>query len=362
MNKNNLLNKVLFTIGSVLFASSAFAIPKGPCDVQEVCCEDPAPGPFAFSYPKDVGLSCPRDFYAHGEFLWMKGVEEGLDYAMEQDGTNPKTFPLTVGDIKGFSTGSQEWDWRPGFRLGFGFYSNHDAWAFDLNWTYIKIKANSTASNGSNGQLLPILLPPDTTTFDMPLSSARWSGDYNTLDLGVGKPYHVSRYFVSNPMFGVRAAWIDQDYHVRYFINDLKNNLNLKNDFWGVGLRGSYEGQFLLGSGWYLYGKAAFALLFGKFDVTQHADIVASPLSTYETQNSFYNVVPNAELGFGVCFSKYFNKNQYQVGLKVGYEFHEWWNQNQLRKFYNANPVANDTVSKSNLSFNGFTVGLNVEF
>ncbi|MFA6119599.1 MAG: Lpg1974 family pore-forming outer membrane protein [Parachlamydiales bacterium] len=360
MNKNNLLNKVLFTIGSVLFASSVFAIPKAPCDVQEVCCEDPAPGPFAFSYPKDVGLSCPRDFYARGEFLWMKGAEEGLDFTMENDATVNFTFPLENGDIKGFSTGSQEWDWRPGFRVGFGMYSNHDAWNFDLNYTYIRIKADSVIENNP-GDLLATFLAPPVNDLQMSSASARWSGDNSALDLVMGKPYHVSRYFVSNPMIGIRAAWIDQDYHARYFFANIKNNVNLKNDFWGVGLRGAYEGQFLLGSGWYIYGKAAFALLFGKFDISQQANTVGGD-ADYSINNSFYNVVPNTELGFGVCFSKYFNKNQYQVGLKVGYEFHEWWNQNQLTKFYNFNPIANDTVSKSNLSFNGFTFGLNVEF
>ena len=84
MNKKNLLSKVLFSLAAVLFASTAIAIPKDPCAPKDVCCEEPAPGPFAFAYPKDVGLSCPRDFYIHGEFMWMKPTEEGLERSEER--------------------------------------------------------------------------------------------------------------------------------------------------------------------------------------------------------------------------------------------------------------------------------------
>ncbi len=365
MKKNNFLNKALFSLAAVLFASTAIAIPKDPCAPTDVCCEEPAPGPFAFAYPKDVGLSCPRDFYVHGEFLLMKPTEAGLEYAMDQDTAGNAIFPLTGGKIKGFSADSKEWDWRPGFRIGFGFYGMHDAWNVTVDWTYFKIKADSELTNGGTGNLKPLWLPPQGAAganLIIPNASARWSGDYATMDIMVGKPYHVSRYYISNPMFGVRAGWIDQDYHIRYFSSHLKNNVWLKNDYWGIGLRGSYEGQFLLGSGWSIYGKAGFALLFGKFDTSQQSEWVDGASFDYKTEDSFYTVKPNAELGLGLAWSSFFQKNQYQVSVKVGYEFHQWWDQNQARKFFDRDPTANDIVSRGNLSFNGFMFGLHLEF
>jgi Legionella pneumophila major outer membrane protein precursor len=363
MNKKNLLSKVLLTLVGVLLATSSFAIPADPCAPKDVCCEEPAPGPFAFAYPKDVGLSCPRDFYAHGEFLWLKPSEEGLEFAMDQDASFSNIFPLTNGKIHGFSTGSKEWDWRPGFRVGFGFYAMHDAWNLQADWTYIRIKANSDVTNDGTGTLLNLWYPPIGAAIAFPHISAKWSGDFNAMDVMMGKPYHVSRYYISSPMFGIRAGWIDQDYLIRGFEdNSYERNVHLTNDYWGVGLRGYYEGQFLLGSGWYIYGKAAFALLFGKFDITQNSDNPAHTTAEYDFVDSFYSVQPNAEIGFGIAWSKFFNKNQYQVSLKVGYEFHHWWDQNQARKFYNTDPVANDTVSRGDLSFNGFMFGLHFEF
>ena len=77
--------------------------------------------------------------------------------------------------------------------------------------------------------LLALFLPPNTGTLTG--ASARISGDFNTLDLLVSKPYHVSRYFISNPTLGIRVAFIDQDYHLRYFIINNKQNVFCKNDF-----------------------------------------------------------------------------------------------------------------------------------
>ncbi len=141
------------------------------------------------------------------------------------------------------------------------------------------------------------------------------------------------------------------------------------NGLWGAGLRCAYEGQFILGSGWSIYGKTAVALLFGKFDLSQQSEnstqSVSEPFNLlweYKTEDSFYCVRPNAELGLGFSWSKFYHKNQYQVSLKVGYEFHHWWNQNQARRFFDSDPTANDTVSRGDLSFNGFMFGLNLEF
>jgi Legionella pneumophila major outer membrane protein precursor len=357
-------------------ATNVFAIPQDPCAPKDVCCEEPSPGPFAFSYSKDVGLACPRNFYAHGEFLWMKGSEEGLEYAMDNDSTAigaPNVFPLVNGKIKSFSRESDEWDWSPGFRVGLGFFALHDYWNFQADWTYIRFKSDSEVNNGGTGFLLPLFYPalanPTNDHINLTNASARWSGDYSTFDIMCGKPYHVSRYYVSNPMFGIRASWIDQDYLIRYYQNNnSKRIVHAKNDFWGVGLRGYYEGQFLLGSGWALYGKTAFAILFGKFDLTQNSDnptqSVISPnnlIYEYDTAECFYRVLPNAEVSMGIAWSNFMDNNKYLVTLKIGYEFHYWWKQNQMRRFFSSDPVSSKRVSRGDLAFNGFMFGLNID-
>ncbi|NGX36416.1 MAG: hypothetical protein K1000chlam1_01262 [Candidatus Anoxychlamydiales bacterium] len=358
-----------------ILTSTAFAVPKGPCDEpKDVCCEE-AVGPYAFSYPKDLGLACERGFNFYGEFLLMKGSEEGLDYAMSNISTAANTwvFPLQVGKVEGFSSGSQEWDWRPGFRVGFGTNNTFDQFNIDIHWTYIRIKANAQANNiTGSGDFLPLFLPPITNlnTFMLEDASARWSGDFNTIDISLGKGYHVSRYFISNPKFGVRAAWIDQDMTFRYsfMTGDLNGvKVTAKNDYWAAGLLAGYDGQFIASKNWSIYAKTLFSLLFGKFDISQHAawrTISTGPSSpqSYDVEDSFYSIQPNAELGAGLAWSRSLNKGEHLLSIKVGYEFIHFWDQNQLRRFFDLDPASNDTVSRGDLSFNGFQFAINLDF
>jgi len=178
-------------------------------------------------------------------------------------------------------------------------------------------------------------------------------------------PYHVSRYFISHPSFGVRAAWIDQDYHVRYF-NALNQKFNsyFKNDFWGVGLRGLYEAELLLSSSWKIFGKAAFALLFGKFDTNAHSEVQVV-LGNISVKDSFYGVKPNADLALGICWDKFFHKDQYRLSVRAAFEHHHWWHQNQMKESIftiGAGGVQLMPLAKGDLAFNGFTFGIHLEF
>jgi len=319
---------IFICLTTCFLTSHIFAIPKGPCDEpQDVCCEE-AVGPYAFSYPQDHGLACERGFNVHGEFLLMKTSEEGLDYAMSNiDSATTWVFPVEIGKVEGFSSGSQEWDWRPGFRVGFGSNNTFDQYQISINWTYIRIKGTAQANKlTGDGDFLPLFLPPINVvnTFSLQDASAKWSGDFSTLDITLGKPYHVSRYLAG------------------------------------------FNTQFIASKNWSIYTKTIVSLLFGKFDLSQHAswtDLETSPsASAYNVEDSFYSVQPNAELGAGLAWSNFFDDGQYLVSIKVGYEFIQFWDQNQLRRFFDLDPAANDTVSRGDLSFNGFQFAINIDF
>lgn len=319
---------------------------------------------FAFSYSKNTGPACCRNVFMHGEFLLFRPIEQGLEYAIEQDrtGDSENSFPLTNGNIDGFSANSKQWAWRPGGRIGLGFYSNLEKWNFEILWTYVNINDHSSKTR-SSGVFLPLFLPPIQPS-NIQRAKAHWSGNFNTFDVFMGKPYHVSRYFISNPSFGLKGAFINQDYHVTYYPNGTPRNAHAKNDYWGIGLRGFYEGQFILGCGWTIYGKAAYCLLFGKFDISQRADEIGDVTlwsTDYHTNYGFYDVQSNTELGFGLSFKIYSSSNQYTT-LKLGYEIHQWLEQNQLRKFYDVNPGSSDTLSRGNLSLNGVMFEILLEF
>lgn len=381
---NMSFGRVLASSVVALLATTALnAIPRDPCEPPPppVCCEEPRPGPFAFAYPFDMDLNCPRDFYVHVDGLAMQAKEDGLDFGVE-DSTQPGAdSPITNGELKGFSNDNHDYDWNPGLRVGLGFYLDHDAWQLDFNWTWVNITnyrhANSTTSLG-------VMLPLWALGAGTPAAqigarmSAKWDSHYNTFDIRLGKPHYVSRYFILNPHFGVRGGWIDQ-----HFAVDMAGQTNLTtnrtimhsdNDFWGVGARCGVDSEWIIGKGWSLFGNVAASMLFGKFEIDQNYTLPAtSPADNvdgYTLDYDFYQNVPNFEIAIGIGWGKYFNKKKNHVSLKAAYEFHEWWDQLNIRKFHSGSTgfpssgstgtgiYDNDVVSRGNLTLNGFSLRL----
>lgn len=372
------INRVLASSVAALVAStSLYALPKGPCDTKapETCCDEPKPGPFAFAYPMDMGIACPRDFYVHADGLLLQAKEDGLEFIIK-DTHSATNGPITQGTVQGFSDDHSDFGYNPGMRFGVGFFLDHDAWALDFNWTWLNITnykhGNQTTSGG-------VVIPLYATGQGTPAeafgtqSSACWNASYNTLDASLAKPYHVSRYLVMAPFFGFRAAWIDQHFSVDYGGSTPTDRFihHSDNDFWGFGSRAGLATDWILGKGWCLFGNMAFSMLFGKFEIDQNLTYPDGSTDGFDLDYDFYQNVPNMELILGIGWGKYFDKNKYHIGLRAAYEFHEWWDQLNIRKFFSGSSTtpasgsavsaagyANDTVSRGNLSLNGFSLRL----
>lgn len=376
---NQSLSRVLASSFVVCLATTSLnAIPRDPCEPPppSVCCEEPRPGPFAFSYPFDMDLNCPRDFYFHVDGLAMQAKQDGLEFAIQDSTTPTSTAPITRGTVEGFSGDNNDFDYNPGIRVGLGFYLDHDAWNLDFNWTWLNITNHEKANaNTAFGAMIPLRsLGSDGTTSTIGArTSAKWDVRYNTIDVSLGKPHYVSRYLVMNPFFGARIGWIDQEYSVNYGgaatgpsgtpgTRTISHN---QNDFWGIGTRAGINTDWMLGKGWCLFGNIAASILFGKFEIDQSyhlpANITTGISQGYDIDFDLYQNVPNFEIAIGIGWGKYFNKKRNHVALRAAYEFHEWWDQNNMRKFSSGGPnYVNDVVSRGNFTLNGFS--LKVQF
>jgi Legionella pneumophila major outer membrane protein precursor len=385
------ITNILATITmTCLTLNCVYAIPKAPCDPvpPKVCCDEPVPGPYGFYYPVDKCLACPRNFYIAGEFLALQVKQEGFDYAVQNnDGaqaantilpTSPNST-LSGGKIQGFSSDCNDWSFGFGLRFNMGFLTNHDDWNLDLAYTYLHFEQDESSSVKGNGRFLPFWLVPQA--FPQVVSnilepeqeaSAQIKIHYNTLDLSLGKPHHISRCFIVNPYFGIRAAWIDECYLSRYggsFVGDLQASIpeaingvdmSASNDFWGVGLRAGFASDWKLGKGFYLFGSTAASILYTKFEIDQS---VAQGDRSYSVNDDFKHNIPNVEISLGLGWSCLFNCQKNLFTLRVAYEHHHWWNINQLRRFYDATVwSANDKVSRGDLALNGVSVRLAFDF
>jgi hypothetical protein len=367
---NNTFSRVLASSVAVLVATSLNAIPRDPCQPPPppVCCAEPAPGPFAFSYPFDVDLNCPRDFYFHVDGLAMQAKQQGMDIAII-DANATSTAPLTRGKLEGFSSRNRDWDYQPGMRIGAGFYLNHDAWNLDFNWTWLNITDYKKANAQTPGVLVPFFMTGINTPTAVygTTATANWHAKYNTLDIRLGKPYYVSRYLVMNPHFGVRGASIRQHFSAHFFGTTPTAGTvhHGDNDFWGVGSRAGLDSKWILGKGWCLMGNIAASLLFGKFEIKQNMQYGsgATPSDGFDVDSDYFQNIPNFEIILGVGWGRFVNKQKLRIGFEAAYEFHEWWDQLNYRKFYSGSAGAGSQVgaylsevTPGNLSLNGFSL------
>jgi hypothetical protein len=378
----NIFNKILMaSTVAILAATCVNAIPRGPCDKlpDNVCCEAPKPGPFAFSYAKDMGLACPRDFYFHADFLLAQAQEEGLDYAIENRANS--LTQVDGGYISGFSDTQNSWDWQYGFKVGMGFFLAKDAWNGDVEYTWFYSKQNASTNLQGAGYLMPLYLPstvvPNANGNNQKDASAKWKVSYNTLDVKFSRPYHLSRFLIADPHFGIRAAWIDQDYLARYsgIAWTLPDTANLdeidmvgRNNYWGVGARFGLDSEWLLGSNFSLFGKFAASLLYGKFHVLQHTTLANA--NDAEVDHEFYQIEPNMDLALGAAWGRFYSKSKYYVAVKVGYEFHHFWHQNNFRKWWRKDIstaagqkyAVSETTPRGDLDVGGFDFQIRIDF
>jgi hypothetical protein len=379
--KINLINKAI-TAFALLCASSAFAIPVGPCGDEGCCgqrraeCCEPAPGPMAFAYPKDIGLACPSDFYVYGEFLYFQAEEDGLEYGISYTPCVPHQsnaaldFPITNGEVQGFSNGTHSWHWNPGFRIGLGFYLNHDAWMVEGAWTHVNITNHVTASLNGAAIFVPLwMMSNPAYAGGEPVGSARWKADFNTIDLQLAKPSHISRYLIAKPHFGIRFAYIDQFYNAQYsgcWRQVDGAEYNGSNDFWGIGARAGFDTEWILGCGAGVYGNVAASILYGKFDVSQTwLGGEGNPTNSManDLEETLYTDVTNLDIQVGVFWGMFFCDMRYHVMARLGWEMQYWWDQNRMRRWQDPlSPLYNDTVSRGDFKLNGLVFRLQFDF
>lgn len=370
-NWNNTFGRVLASsVAAWLVAASTslYAIPKGPCDPKppEVCCEEPKPGPFAFAYPMDMNLTCPRDFYVRVDGLAFQAKQDGMDFVIAS--AFPAGDGIINGRVEGFSNDHADWHYNPGIRFGLGFYLNHDAWNLDFCWTWLNItEYKRINSSTGTGYLVPLWAAGSSSLAETlgRGASAVWNASYNTLDARLGKPYHVSRYLIFHPHFGFRAGWIDQHFSADYGGTAPGNRAihHGDNDFWGIGTRAGIDTDWMLGKGWKLFGNIAASMLFGKFEIDQNLTQPDSAANSFGIDFDYYQNTPNFEIALGIGWSRYFNKGKYHIAIDAAYEFHEWFDQLNMKKFSSqANGAwAVDTVSRGNLTLNGFSLSVQLD-
>lgn len=308
------------------------------------------------------GLKNSCNFWVEGEVLYWQSSMDDLDFAIKSHSTTN----ISHGHVEELDF---DWDW--GFRLGLGYKIPHDKWDLFLNYTHVHAHAHGSAHR-ENGAIFPQWMAPFAVTVPAgqtlyaTRAHAQWSANVNIADIELGRNCFAGKWLSIRPFMGVRALFIDQDFHVDYKGGTAvpvgnEDKVSIDNDFWGVGLRMGFDSLWGLGGGWAIYGNGAASLLSGHFDIHQHEKL-KNDLKKVSISDDVDNVVVAAELALGIQWDYLFSKDRYHFGVKFGWEFNVFFDQNQMIRFVSDTSPGAFSRSNEDLTFQGLTLGLRFDF
>jgi hypothetical protein len=259
------------------------------------------------------------------------------------------------------SAETMQFDWSPGFRVGFGHQLAPDSWDVKLYWTYFRT-SNEAAASGDIvvPEFFSGAISGDGRSFSS--GAIDWSLTYNTIDLEAGRKVAVGESAWIRPSMGIKAAIMRQRIQLGLANPGLSISAeeDVTNNFWGIGP------SFGIGGAWNL-PRCSNLSLTGSFS----ADFLIGQWNVNDAYTRTDNQLPVGVYGamvtsmkdswLGVPVLRYFlgvqwaHEGRVAITVRAGYELQWWANQQRLPAFQQL-PMHGD------LTLTGLTCGVSVGF
>jgi hypothetical protein len=284
------------------------------------------------AYPR---IENGANVWLSADFIYWKASEDGLAF------TNEISNVLVTNDFTQTQVINPSIDWAPGFRIGAGYQFPNPPWHVFLEWTHICSSVSGEAVTGGDifSGMFPIWsLSKDLLKGDF-VYSASMNGKIRTdlLDLMTGREVTLVKWFSFRPRFGIRAAFIRQHYNVEYLGGSFggenpvsADEIKLRNSYWGVGPLAGFDPQFILGKGISLFGLASGSFLLGEFFVKEKETYLLSQRGKIVEKK--FRLRGTADFAAGLRWTQYLYKKRFALTFQGGWEYHIFFNQNQLRE------------------------------
>ncbi len=335
-------------------SDSCCTTPPAPCYPDEPICAY-CVGPDMVN-PSVRPKSCDGDWLVTLAGFYWNTHEDGLEFAIDNsvfvaaDATGAQIEELNNLIDAEYKNPNFNWDF--GFKAGLAYNTTHDGWDFGVLWTWYRGTASNhlEAETDDNHTLIPLwsvfgvdLQPSDNELLYATDIEAHWSMRLNLVDVELGREFWVSKYVTFRPHIGIRVASIDQTYRLNHKggvwsrqPSDLNNEVNMKNDFWGVGARGGFNTVWNFGHGFAFKADTAISIIYGRFKV-KHDEwnrVAISPhgkTRLLETEDHFRTSRAMTDLALGLQWATPFGKEcQYGFTIGIAWEHHMFFDQNQL--------------------------------
>lgn len=312
-------------------------------------------------------------FTFQADFLWWRANMDDLDYGLQ---LNDTLFLSTRGKIV-----EPDFNYDPGVRVGAGYDFGRSNWDILFAWTYHYSKATNSSGN-PNVPISLIATRGQTYNFGNykvvigATGRASWRVHLNSIDFEMGYDHFYSKHFSVRSHFGLKAAWINMEYHASYkdlidtgdgqpanITNYEKLSLRTKSDFWAVGPRMGLQSFLHIGWGFSIYGKIAGSLVYGEYstdsDLFIEREQVSFPFTSTTTDvpfshDNFSRLRAIVEMSIGLEWSYCFS-GDYLLSFHLGWENQYWWNQLEAR-------LLTDYQPNGDLTYSGIDAGIRFDF
>lgn len=263
-------------------------------------------------------------FDAQVDMLYFNARETGVSYAIVNEQVVNPNF-----------------NQRFGFRAKIGVQAGEDCWEVGLQFLHYHARGKSEVK----GEVFPTWGHP-LIAIDFNEASDLWRLHLGFLDALLSRNWWVSPSLELTPQMSLRYGEIRHKLRVSY---DEEEDLCFKNKYWcggpGIGLEGLWHLFDCIG----IYSRGVFHLVYGKFYVHQNIDLIKLFNEFWQTKGMFEGALG---LDFRWC----------QLTARIGWELHLLLGQNQLMRFVDDVMPGKFVTNLGDLSMQGLTFGLNLEF
>lgn len=319
------------------------------------------------AYDSDLFKSDTSVFFVNGEFLYWLVNEGDVSYAIKMDDEAwSETVPTyAIGDYH-----NAKYDWAPGFRLSFGHFNAPHYWDVYAQYAYVHASGSNEvhAPKESNEYLNGIWASPDMASA---LESAKSHIDlqYNVLDFLFTRRFHPNEHLRINVFGGLTSALIFQKWKIQYEdVFEEHSKIENRWRFEGLGLRLGLGIDWFMGYDLYLTGVASSGIVSGWYKNSAFqktgADVAGTNHHRPILDTHFHDNRLSFTSQFAVGPSWQKGYENYRVGVFAGYEFTIWTNIQEI--YISDRQLAKNSkqlfINNSNLSLQGLTVRVNVDF
>ena len=312
------------------------------------------------------------------DFIYWTARVNNLDYAQTGVGLlkNASQFNGTSNSNAIATQGRQyhaNHKMSPGFKVGIGCDLHHDGWDTYFHYTWLRNKASSNETLGTNAISLWHYAPiTNFSTFTTTAGHANtsWRLHFNVLDWELGRDFYISPRLLLRPHFGLKGSWQTQHNDVAFTnltdtvgstITTGHYTITQKQSYWGLGVRSGLNTAWKFDRNWSIFGDVALAALWSQFKnsrtdtATQAATTSFTNLQVTNLRSQTHTVAPVLEWDLGLRWDYWFCDDDYRIRIQAGWEEQVWFDQN----YFTALGATNRTGA---LTLQGLTLDFRFDF